>query len=204
MQMTEATTATMSTFTHVELVSVVARLQGFARSLTRNSERAEDLLQDTIVRAVTSAHRYQAGTNLHAWMCTILRNQHYTNLRKDRMYVRSFGEAGINEPSVPPNQEINLEFKDFRRAFSQLSEEHRAALTLVGVDGLSYAAVAVICKCPIGTIKSRVSRGRLQLRWILDRSAPDDRSRGTRHIGGSPKKQSCTLAAAPEVHPTLE
>jgi RNA polymerase sigma-70 factor (ECF subfamily) len=188
MRITEATTArTISSFTEAELVSVVGRLQGFARSLTRSAERADDLLQDTIVRAMASADRFQAGTNLQAWMSTILRNQHYANLRKDRVRVRSFDEAGINEPSVAPNQEINLEFKNFSRAFSELSDEHRDALTLVGADGLSYAAAAIICKCPIGTIKSRVSRGRLQLRSILDRNESNNPSRVAPDIGDRAK-----------------
>lgn len=190
MQMTDAHAGMTNRFTQPELISVVARLQGFARSLTRSAERAEDLLQDTIVRAMASAHQFQAGTNLQAWMSTIMRNQNYTNLRKDRVRVRSFGEAGINEPSVPPNQEINLEFKDFHRAFSQLSDEHREALTLIGAEGLSYAAAATVCKCPVGTMKSRVSRGRLQLRWLLDRSTPGDRPFVPQHVADRPHQEN--------------
>jgi len=170
-------TLAIDTFTQADLLSCLPRLHSFARALTRSRDRAEDLVQDTIVQAVSAAHQFRPGTNLQAWMFTILRNQHYSILRKNRRPILSFDEPGIPEPMVAPSQESSIEFSEFRRAFLQLRDEQRVALTLVGINGLSYVEAAKLCDCPTGTIKSRVSRGRAALRWILDGVEPPHEKR---------------------------
>jgi RNA polymerase sigma-70 factor (ECF subfamily) len=159
-----------------ELLACLPHLRAFAIFLTRNRDRADDLVQDTMVRALSAAHQFQAGTNLRTWLFTILRNQHYSALRKNRMQVQSLDDPTTREPSVPANQEASLEFSDFRRAFWQLSEDRREALILIGASGLSYDEAAKLCGCPRGTIKSRVSRARSDiLRILLEGSFPDKR-----------------------------
>jgi RNA polymerase sigma factor (sigma-70 family) len=110
-----------------ELLACVPHLRAFAWFLARNRERADDLVQDTIVRALGAAHRFQAGTNLKAWMFTILRNLHYNEVRKNRVQVQSLDDPLAYEPAVLPAQMASLEFGDFRRAFWQLADDQRSA-----------------------------------------------------------------------------
>jgi RNA polymerase sigma-70 factor, ECF subfamily len=167
-----------------DLVACVPHLRAFARYLTGNSANADDLLQETIVRALAAAHRFQAGTNLRAWMFTILRNKHYSNLRDNRVRFLSFDDALGHERSVPPNQEATLAAGDFSRAFSQLGIDWRTALILVGVRGLSYEESGKLCGCPAGTIKSRVSRARSELRRILQHDSLTGRRRDMPALAG--------------------
>lgn len=173
---TPATTGQIGNVTHAEILAYVPRLRAFAWALTGHRERAEDLVQDTIVRILTAAHQFHPGTNLQAWMFTIIRNLHCTDMRR-MMRVRFQSlDVSEHEPAALPNQEANLEFGDFQRAFEQLGDDHREAVILVGADGLSYEQAAKVCDCPRGTIKSRVSRARGELRRILqDGSLPKRR-----------------------------
>jgi len=148
------------------LVDVLPHLRAFARSLTRRREQADDLVNDAVVRALSAAEQFQPGTNFKAWMFTILRNLFYNEGRKNRSTV-SLDEAESLMPSVLPSQHAALEFCDFRRAFWQLSDDHREVLILVGASGLSYEEAAEVCGCAIGTIKSRVSRARSELLHLL-------------------------------------
>lgn len=154
--------------TEADLLACVPHLRAFAWFLARNRDRADDLVQDTIVRALTAAHQFRVGTNLKAWMFTILRNLHYNAVRKDRMQMQSLDDPDAHEPTVAPSQLASLEFGDFRRAFWQLTDNRREALILIGANGLSYEEAAKVCDCPRGTIKSRVSRARTELLQILD------------------------------------
>lgn len=150
-----------------DLLALLPHLRAFARSLTRNYDRADDLVQDTVVRALTAAHKFEPGTNLKAWTFTILRNLFYNGLRKNGL-TRSLDDPMALEPAVPSTQEACLEFGDFRRAFWQIGQDKREALVLVGIDGLSYEDTGKACGCAEGTVKSRVSRARRDLRQILD------------------------------------
>ena len=151
-----------------ELLACIPDLRNFALSLARNRDRADDLVQDTIVRALTAAHQFRAGTNLKAWLFVILRNHYFGELRSSRMIAQSLDDPMTHEPGVPPNQMVTLEFSDFRRAFWQLDGNWREALILVAAGGLSYEEAAKVCDCPIGTIKSRISRARSELQRLLD------------------------------------
>jgi RNA polymerase sigma-70 factor (ECF subfamily) len=167
-----------------ELLACVPHLRAFAWFLARNRERADDLVQDTIVRALGAAHRFQAGTNLKAWMFTILRNLHYNEVRKNRVQVQSLDDPLAYEPAVLPAQMASLEFGDFRRAFWQLADDQREALILVGASGLSYEEAAKVCECPKGTIKSRVSRARRELLQILEDGLLTDKRRDSPAMAG--------------------
>jgi RNA polymerase sigma-70 factor, ECF subfamily len=181
-----ATTAIHATcnFGEEDLLVCVPHLRAFAWFLARNRERADDLVQDTIVRALGAAHRFQAGTNLKAWMFTILRNLHYNEVRKNRVQVQSLDDPLAYEPAVLPSQMASLEFGDFRRAFWQLADDQREALILVGASGLSYEEAAKVCECPKGTIKSRVSRARRELLQILEDGLLADRRRESPAMAG--------------------
>jgi RNA polymerase sigma-70 factor, ECF subfamily len=166
--MTTTTIPVTSNIGEKDLLACVPHLRTFAWFLARNRERADDLVQDTIVRALGAAHRFQAGTNLKAWMFTILRNLHYNGLRKNRVQIQSLDDPLAYEPTVLPSQIASLEFGDFRRAFWQLADDRREALMLIGASGLSYEEAAKVCECPKGTVKSRVSRARRELLQILE------------------------------------
>jgi len=167
-----------------DLLACVPHLRAFAWFLARNRERADDLVQDTIVRALAAAAQFQAGTNLKGWMFTILRNLHYNEVRKNRIQTQSLDEPLAYEPAVLPSQVASLEFGDFRRAFWQLADDRREALILIGASGLSYEEAAKVCDCPKGTIKSRVSRARRELLQILEHGLLADRRRDSPAMAG--------------------
>jgi len=149
------------------LVDSIPHLRAFARSLTRNRDRADDLVHDAAVRALAAAEQFTPGTNFKAWIFTILRNLYYNEGRKDHARSVPFDETTVAERAILPPQEAALEFCDFRRAFWQLGEDHREVLMLVGASGLSYEEAARVCNCAVGTIKSRISRARQELTRLL-------------------------------------
>jgi RNA polymerase sigma-70 factor, ECF subfamily len=148
------------------LVEVLPHLRAFARYLTRRREQGDDLVNDTVVRALAAAEQFQPGTNFRAWMFMILRNLYYNQGRKNRTVV-PIDDMESTLLAVPPTQQAALEFCDFRRAFWQLGDDHREVLILVGASGLSYEETAEICGCAVGTVKSRVSRARSELIKLL-------------------------------------
>jgi RNA polymerase sigma-70 factor, ECF subfamily len=163
-----------SNVTEAELVACVPHLRIFAMSLTRSRDYSEDLVQDTIVRALTASHQFRAGSNLKAWMFTILRNLHYDAFRKKRIQTHALDDTPGQEPAVLPSQDISLEFGDVHHALWQLEDNQRKALILVGADGLTYEEAAKLCDCPTGTIKSRVSRARRHLLDALEHGSPSN------------------------------
>ena len=150
------------------LLDVLPHLRAFARSLTRNRDQADDLVNDAIVRAISASRQFTPGTNFKAWIFTILRNLFYNEGRKRHSKFTSIDDLTVNEPSINASQEASLEFCDFRRAFWQLNPDQREVLILVGASGLSYEEAAAVCGCRVGTIKSRVSRARADLKHMLD------------------------------------
>ena len=150
------------------LLDVIPHLRAFARSLTRNRDRADDLTHDAVVRALAAIDQFTPGTNFKAWMFTILRNLYYNECRKRWIKSTPIDEMAGDEPSIGPTQEANLEFNDFRLAFWQLNADQREVLILVGASGFSYEEAAEVCNCRIGTVKSRVSRARAELKQILE------------------------------------
>jgi RNA polymerase sigma-70 factor (ECF subfamily) len=179
-----ATVFETSNVGEADLLACVPHLRAFAWFLARNRDRADDLVQDTIVRALGAAHQFRAGSNLKAWMFTILRNLYCNDVRKNRFPIQSLDDPMAYEPAVLPTQVSSLEFGDFRRAFWQLGDNGREALILVGASGLSYAEAAKVCDCAKGTIKSRVSRARSELLRILEDDLLADKRRDTPALAG--------------------
>jgi len=155
-----------------ELVQALPVLRAFARSLTGNRDRADDLVQETVVRALANRDKFQEGTNLHAWLVTILRNQFYSEGRKKRREVEDVDGAMAAQLSDIPGQHSRLEMQDFLRALQMLPDEQREALILVGASGFSYEETAEICGVRVGTVKSRVSRARSRLEEVLGGAVP--------------------------------
>lgn len=150
------------------LLDAVPRLRAFAVSLSGNKERADDLVQETLVKAWANSDKFQEGTNLIAWLTTILRNEFYNQHRSKSREVEDVEGSYIGRLSVLPSQDSHMELLHFEEALSQLPDEQREALILVGASGFSYIEAAEICGCAIGTIKSRVSRARDRLAEIMD------------------------------------
>ena len=149
------------------ILSALPHLRAFAISLTGNVERADDLVQDTIVRGLHFINQFERGTNLQGWLFTILRNQFHTNHRKRKREVEDADGIFASKLSVIPEQGGHLEFEDFRLALAKLSPDQREAILLIGAEGFTYEEAAVICRTKVGTIKSRVNRARTRLAEIL-------------------------------------
>ncbi len=150
-----------------ELIELLPSLRAFARSLAHNSAQADDLVQDTLVKALANVERFEPGTNLRAWLFTILRNHYYSQLRKLKREVEDADGKFAARLAVRPEQDGSVDLEDFKVAFQQLAPDHREVLTLVGASGCSYEEAATICGCAVGTIKSRVNRARRKLADLL-------------------------------------
>jgi RNA polymerase sigma-70 factor (ECF subfamily) len=162
-----------------ELIELLPSMRAFARSLTRNPAQADDLVQDTLVKALANVERFEPGTNLRAWLFTILRNHFYSQLRKAKREVEDVEGRYAARLASRPEQDGSVDLEDFKVAFAQLAPDHREVLTLVGASGCSYEEAAQICGCAVGTIKSRVNRARKKLTEILglhegDQIVPSD------------------------------
>jgi RNA polymerase sigma-70 factor (ECF subfamily) len=150
-----------------DMVAAIPRLRAFAVSLCGNPDRADDLVQETLAKALLNINSFTIGTNLLAWLFTILRNAYYSEFRKRRREVADI-DGGLSGMLVSkPNQDDHMEYLDFRQALQKLPPDQREALILIGASGLSYEEAAEICKCAIGTMKSRVSRARTRLAELL-------------------------------------
>ena len=157
-----------------QLVAHLPALRAFALSLTREGASADDLVQDTIVKAWTNMDKFQAGTNLRAWLFTILRNTFYSSRRKTKREVSDTDGIHAARQATRPDHDGRLALKDFRVAFQQLPVEQREALILVGASGFSYEEAADMTGVAVGTVKSRANRGRRKLAELLDLTGADD------------------------------
>src|SRR3954451_4488531 len=149
------------------LLSATPHLRAFAMSLIGQREAADDLVQDTIVRALQYRSRFEPGTNLQAWLITMLRNLFYSDHRKRRREVEDVDGLYAAKLSTPPEQPGSVEFAALEAALAKIPEEQREAVLLVGAEGYSYEEAAEICGTKIGTIKSRVNRARRRLAELL-------------------------------------
>jgi RNA polymerase sigma-70 factor (ECF subfamily) len=155
-----------------DLVELIPFLRAFARSLCGKPDMADDLAQEALAKAWQSRSTFAPGTNLKAWLFTILRNQFYSERRRAWRQAPWDQEAAERLPDATSEQSWAAELSDTARALSSLSDEQREALILVGAGGFSYEAAAAICNCAVGTVKSRVARARKSLMSILEGSAP--------------------------------
>lgn len=158
-----------------DVVDLLAPLRRYARALTRDEARAEDLVQDTLVRAFERHHTLRPSSNLKTWLMTVLHNVFIDGQRRGRTEARYAAEAALAWHDVAPAaQEHHLRLQQVRRAFLGLPEEQRAAIHLVTIEGFAYQEAADALGVPIGTLMSRLGRARAALRALEDGSAPSE------------------------------
>ncbi len=147
----------------------IPRLRRYARALTRNTEQADDLVQDTLVRALVKQNFWQAGTNLRAWLFTLMHNQNVNNVRRGIRQAQMIDiETTTNTLAATTDPTASRQLYELDRALDRLPPEQRQTILLVGLEEFSYKEAAVILDTPVGTVRSRLSRGRDTLRRLLD------------------------------------
>ncbi|MHA1518471.1 MAG: sigma-70 family RNA polymerase sigma factor [Alphaproteobacteria bacterium] len=151
-----------------DLVAQIGGLRAFAVSLCGDRERADDLVQETLYKALNHLDSFKEGTNLKAWLFTILRNTYFSERRKRKREVEDADGSLAARLSSQPEQHGHMDMRDFQEALSELPDDQREALVLVGAAGFSYEEAAEISGCAVGTIKSRVNRARNRLAESLD------------------------------------
>jgi RNA polymerase sigma-70 factor (ECF subfamily) len=154
------------------LLALIPNLRAFAVSLCGDVERADDLVQETLLKAWNHLESFQEGTNLRAWLFTILRNTYFSDCRRRRREVEDREGKKAAELAIHPGQQGHLDMQDFRRALNLLPPDQREALVLVGAAGFSYEEAASVSGCAVGTIKSRVNRARTKLTEMLGVNTP--------------------------------
>jgi RNA polymerase sigma-70 factor (ECF subfamily) len=154
-----------------DLVAAIPNMRAFAISLCGNRDRADDLVQEALVKAWNHLDSFQVGTNLKAWLFTILRNAYFSELRKTKREVADSDGLMAARVAVPAEQYAHLDLKDLSNALAELPVDQREALILVGAEGFSYEDAASISGCAVGTVKSRVNRARAKLAQLM---APPD------------------------------
>ena len=150
------------------LEAQLPRLRRYARALTRDPSRADDLVQDTLVRALAKQHLYQDGTNLRAWLFTLMHNQHVNDVRRnvregDSLDVDTVAThlVAVTDPTA------SRQLRELDEAIGKLAMEQRQVILLIGLEGMSYEETAAILDVPVGTVRSRLSRGREALRRLM-------------------------------------
>jgi RNA polymerase sigma-70 factor, ECF subfamily len=185
---------------HHRLEREIPRLRRYARALTRNAVRADDLVQETLVRALYKEHLWQPGTDLRAWLFTIMHNQNVNEIRRairDDTTVDLENCSAILTATTDPTASRQL--RELDHALAQLPEEQRQVILLVGLEGMSYEDAAAILDVPIGTIRSRLSRGRESLRKLMDMDVKPASSAAFRNF--TPKRSGdAAPAVAAEEH----
>jgi RNA polymerase sigma-70 factor (ECF subfamily) len=151
-----------------ELEAVVPHLRAFARGLCGRADMADDLVQETLLKAWAARDRFEPGTSMRAWTFVILRNAYLTDMRRSRFRGEYDETAAERILTAPADQEEPIHLADLHRALLTLPSERREALLLVGAGGFSYEEAAQICNCAVGTIKSRVGRARATLSRMID------------------------------------
>lgn len=172
-----------------ELAAVIPHLRAFGRSLSGNRDTADDLVQETLMKAWAARQRFQAGTNMRAWTFIILRNLFLSQMRRARFKGEWDEVTAARVLAAPASQDSHVELGDMQRALLLLPQPQREALILVGAGGFAYEEAADICGCAVGTIKSRVARGRVALEQMLNDGRMPSR-RGDDDRGGQSALQS--------------
>ncbi|MDF1872498.1 RNA polymerase sigma factor [Vannielia sp.] len=166
--MNDASSRATSTDPRDEIVEHLPAMRAFAMSLARNSAQADDLVQDSVVKAWSNFDKFKEGTNLRAWLFTILRNTFYSARRKAGREVADVDGVFADGLATKPDHDGRLALADFQRAFATLPDEQRETLWLVGALGMSYEEAADTCECAVGTVKSRANRARARLAEMLN------------------------------------
>ena len=157
------------------LEAEIPRLRRYARALTRDVVRADDLVQSCLTRAIAKQHLWQPGTDLRAWLFTILPNQHVNEVRRSAREGNKVELTEASQLTVQSNAIPSLELCDLETALGKLPPEQREVILLVGLEGLAYEECATILRVPVGTVRSRLSRGRDQLRQLMGVEGKKDR-----------------------------
>jgi RNA polymerase sigma-70 factor, ECF subfamily len=147
----------------------IPRLRRYARALTRSGDRADDLVQETLLRAIAKAHLWQTGTDIRAWLFTIMHNQ-YVNMVRRAMREEAIVDIEQMSSSLVATTDptASRQLRELERALGHLPQDQREVILLVGLEGMSYEAAAEILSVPVGTVRSRLSRGRNALRRLMD------------------------------------
>jgi len=172
-------------------------LRRYARALTRNVSRADDLVQDTLVRAIANQHRWQRGTSLRAWLFTLMHNENVNGIRRsvrEGIAVAVEDASAFLIASTDPTAALSL--RDLDRALGRISEEQREVILLIGLEGISYEEAATVLGVPTGTIRSRLSRGRAALRNLMDRRDGTEAAISAGNLG-EPDIRRKQIAGAP-------
>jgi RNA polymerase sigma-70 factor, ECF subfamily len=145
----------------------IPRLRRYARALTRNGDRADDLVQETLLRAIAKSHLWQTGTDIRAWLFTIMHNQHVNHVRSSIREGVTVDLEDAPAMTAEPVATTRLELRDLERALAKLPTEQREVILLVGLEGMAYEEVAEVLGVPVGTVRSHLSRGRDALRQLM-------------------------------------
>jgi RNA polymerase sigma-70 factor (ECF subfamily) len=157
-----------------QLLVSLSPLRAFAISLLRDRDRADDLVHETVVRALSKLDRFERGTDFRAWLFTILRNLFYSDARRRGREVSDSDGAHAARLTIVPEQMGHLAFQDLQAALQKLPPKQREVLILVGAQGLSYEEAATVCGCAVGTIKSRLCRARELLATLMGETNPEE------------------------------
>ncbi len=164
---------TISVEFRAQIIAAIPGLRAFGLSLTARGDRADDLVQETLMKAWKHHESFQEGTNMKAWLYTILRNEFYSQIRKRKREVEDADGVYSSKVAVHAEQDGHLDMADLRIALAKLPEDQREAIILVGASGFSYEEAAEICSVAVGTIKSRVNRARAKLAVLLQLGEDD-------------------------------
>lgn len=156
-----------------EIVRLIPALRAFARTFYRDPNEADDLVQETLTRALSSIHQFRPGTRMKSWLFTIMRNTFYTRVRIKTREAPGSAECASLRPASDATQEWSARGHEVARAIARLPEQQREVLMLIGVLGVSYGEAAGICGCAMGTVKSRLNRARLRLLDELGEASAD-------------------------------
>jgi RNA polymerase sigma-70 factor (ECF subfamily) len=194
---------TLDPATRFAMLDAMPQLHRFAMSLCRDFDRANDLTQQTLLRACANIDKFMAGSNMIAWLITILRNEHYSECRKRRREVEDIDGAYAESLTLEPDQAASLEYNELCTALAELPSEMRRAFILVSWDGIGYERAAQACNCAVGTIKSRVHRARARLAKALSNDWPSGQGNVWERaaIRGETFRSATVIALAPDLAP---
>lgn len=151
---------------YAQIANCIPRLRRYARTLLAEGALADDLVQDTLERALNRLHRFERGRDMRAWLFSIMHNLYIDQLRQPGLAARSLDEADYEIPCAGAQEPLQL--RDLQTALCMLPVEQREVLLLVGVEEMNYGEVAATLAIPLGTVMSRLSRGRERLRWLME------------------------------------
>ena len=155
-----------------DIVELIPALRAFARTFYRDRSEADDLVQETLTRALSSIHQFRPGTSMKSWLFTIMRNAFYTKIKIETREAPGSADCVSLRPASDPTQEWAARGREIAQAIQRLPEQQREVLMLIGVLGVSYDEAAGICGCAMGTVKSRLNRARLRLLEEMGEASP--------------------------------